>query len=85
MRVRQNRVGEALNMLTEAAAESPGDFDVKWAVARALVKLGRLSEARDAYAEVRAMPSLDDKGRALIDAELKRLDSGPGHPASVGG
>ena len=77
MRVRQNRAGEALEMLSEAAAKTPGDIDVKWAVARTLVKLGRVSEARDAYAEVRALPTLDDKGRALIDEELKRLGNAP--------
>ncbi len=85
MRVRQNRTGEAVGMLTEAAAQSPGDIDVKWAIARALVRLGRISEARDAYREVRAMPSLEDKGRALIDEELKRLDKGPGQSAAAGG
>jgi Flp pilus assembly protein TadD len=68
-------------MLAEAAAETPADFDVKWAMARALVRLGRISEARDAYNEVRAMPALDDKGRAIVDEELKRLDKGPGQPA----
>ena len=39
------------------------------------MKLGRIAEARDAYGELRAMPSLDDKGRALIDEELKQLNS----------
>ncbi len=81
MRVRQNRANEALTLLSEAAAQTPGDFDVKWAFARTLVRLGRISEARDAYNEVRNMPTLDEKGRAIIDEELKRLEQGPGHPA----
>ena len=82
MRVRQNRAGEALELLSEAAAQASGDIDVKWALARTLVKLGRVSEARDAYAEVRALPTLDDKGRALIDEELKRIGgAAPAAPA----
>ncbi len=85
MRVRQDRTKEALVMLSEASAETPADFDVKWAYARALVRLGRISEARDAYNEVRAMPTLDDKGRAIIDEELKRLDKGPSRTTSAGG
>ena len=85
MRVRQNRVNEAINMLTEASAQSPEDFDLKWAIARALVKQGRISEARDAYREVQAMPSLDDTGRAIIDEELKRLGTGPGPSPAAGG
>ncbi len=85
MRVRQNRVNEALAMLSEAAARAPEDFDVRWAIARALVKAGRITEARDAYNEVKAMPALDDKGRALVDEELKRLDKTPGQAAPAGG
>ncbi len=85
MRVRQNRAGEALSMLSDAAAQTPEDFDVRWAMARTLVKLGRKTEARDAYNEVQAMPALDDKGRALIDEELKRLDNGPAQGVAAGG
>jgi tetratricopeptide (TPR) repeat protein len=85
MRVRQDRANEALALLSEAAAQHPEDFETRWAIARTLVKLGRNGEARDAYAEVRAMPTLDEKGRALIDEELKRLDRAQGKGAPEGG
>lgn len=68
-----NRGLEALNLLQPIRASADSNFDVRHAYARALVKTGKIPEARDEYNALLQEPGLGSAGRTVLEEELKAL------------
>lgn len=71
--VRQNRISEAVNLLSEARSKHPDNLDCRWALARTLVKEGHVDDARREYASLLQESSLAQEGRAMLEKELNSL------------
>ena len=71
--VQLKRNGDALTQLLEAKAKYPANFDVRWALARTLVKEGRNGEARSEYESLIQEKDLTKEAKALLAQEMKGL------------
>lgn len=86
LRVRQDRLPEAMTLLKEARIRYPENIEVRWALARALVKQGQLREAAVEYESLGDEAEMDPQSRELLDMEGKALkdilDRNPPAPAT---
>ncbi len=71
--VRLNRAGEALTLLLDAKSKHADNLDVRWALARTLVKESRRAEARSEYESLLQEKDMTAEGKAMLEKELNAL------------
>jgi len=71
--LRTERGAKALEILEKALQRDPNNFEVRLALARAYTRMERTEEARRLYEALLQEPDLNDRGRQMVEEELKRL------------
>lgn len=74
--VRLGQNDKALALLEESEGQFPGNFDTRWAKARALVTMKRPAEAQTIYEALLKESEVTAEAREQLEAELKGVSGG---------
>ena len=70
---RQGNPERALEILRDAAGQSPEHLDIQWGIARALARGGQLDESRQAYGALISHPGVTPQNKTLLEQELEQV------------